>query len=563
MFRKTSDSVQLNMFTSPKSLMTGKSLKLYEDKLAWHNQFRQHVTMRINESIFSPLYCKDNGTPNASIRVLIAMMVLKEAEGLSDQKIFENCRFNMLTRSAIGLLNADDPVPTESTYYLFRKHINDHAKAGNENLFEVVFADITKSQCIDFDVSGKRIRMDSKLLGSNIAWLSRYELIHETLRLFYKQVKQFGKLDKEIEERLDNLLKLEGNKVVYTCTSEEVKIRLKELGELIYKILPLFSTSTDDRFLTLQRVFNEQFKLEENKLVVSRDKEEISAKSVQSPHETDCDYRNKDGNKVKGYSINLTESCDDGKLNLIGNVDLRKASTSDVDFLQDDIEKVQEVFPDKIEAAHTDGAYHSPDNQEFCKNNTIKLYLHAIQGAKGRYQFNFSENGDLSVMDMNTSDIIDTKKITNKNNIDKWRIKIEKGYRYFTQKDIDNYLIRKQIEETPIEILQKRNNVEATIFQLAYHYPNAKSRYRGEIKHQMWANIRCVWVNFVRILNYIKQICQRTSFFAKYALKYLFKELYFAFKSFLRQYCHVIYLIPISLNSQSFKNLGLSEWTQI
>ena len=69
-------------------------------------------------------------------------------------------------------------------------------------------------------------------------------------------------------------------------------------------------------------------------------------------------YRNKDGQKVKGYSINITESCDGDKpLNLIGHVDVRKASTYDVAFFQDDIEKSQEVFPDKIEAAHADGAY--------------------------------------------------------------------------------------------------------------------------------------------------------------------------------------------------------------
>jgi hypothetical protein len=68
--------------------------------------------------------------------------------------------------------------------------------------------------------------MDSKLLGSNIAWLSSYELIHETLRLFYTQAKQSGKLEKATEDRLDDLLKLEGNKVVYTCSSEELKSRL-------------------------------------------------------------------------------------------------------------------------------------------------------------------------------------------------------------------------------------------------------------------------------------------------------------------------------------------------
>lgn len=242
MFKKSSESSELNIFTSPKYMFSGNSLKMYEDNRSWHNQFRTQVTMRIDENIFRPLYCEDNGTPNAPVRVLVAMMVLKEAEGLSDQKIFENCRFNLLVRSAIGLHNADDPLPTESTYYLFRKRIMEHAKEKGENLFETAFAQITKGQCAEFEVSGKRIRMDSKLMGSNIAWLSRYELVHETVRLFYDQAKQWGKLDKVTRERLDGLLKLEGNKVVYTCSSEEVKSRLQELGRLIYKILHHFRT---------------------------------------------------------------------------------------------------------------------------------------------------------------------------------------------------------------------------------------------------------------------------------------------------------------------------------
>jgi len=533
MFRKTSESVQLNAFTSPGNLFSGNARKFYEDKIAWHNLFRQQVTMRINESFFSPLYCSNNGTPNAPIRVLVAMMVLKEAQGISDEKLFEDCRYNMLIRSAIGLINVDDSLPTESTYYLFRKRVNDYAKAGNENLFEVMFAELTKSQCFDFNVSGKRIRMDSKLLGSNIAWLSRYEIVHETLRLFYKQALQSGVLDIATKERLEELLKLDGNKVVYTCTNDEVKSRLQQLGGLIYKILPLFSDCQTDQFKTLQRVFSEQFKVDENQVVISREKEEISAQSVQSPHDTDSNYRNKDGNKVKGYSLNVTESCDEKSgLNLIGHVDVRTVSTSDVEFLQDDIQKVQDVFTEKTEFVHADGAYHSPDNQSFCKDNDIDLYLHAIQGAKGRFQFTALENEELSVLDTRTNELIQALVILCKNGVIKWRINTAKGYRYFTQKEIDTYLIRRQIAATPIKTLQHRNNVEATIFQLGYHYPNAKSRYRGLIKHQMWANIRCSWINFVRILKYINQTCQRTAFFAKYMLCFLKLELYSAFNKF-------------------------------
>jgi hypothetical protein len=82
--------------------------------------------------------------------------------------------------------------------------------------------------------------------------------------------------------------------------------------------------------------------------------------------DTECDYRNKDGNQVKGYSMNITESCDDEKeLNLIGSVDVREVTTADVYFFENDIKNAQKVFPDKTAYAHTDRAYHSPDNQDY------------------------------------------------------------------------------------------------------------------------------------------------------------------------------------------------------
>ena len=49
MFKKISDSGQPNIFMSPKFLFQGNSLKMYEDKQAWHNQFRKQLTMRIDK----------------------------------------------------------------------------------------------------------------------------------------------------------------------------------------------------------------------------------------------------------------------------------------------------------------------------------------------------------------------------------------------------------------------------------------------------------------------------------------------------------------------------------
>ena len=45
---------------------------------------------------------------------------------------------------------------------------------------------------------------------------------------------------------------------------------------------------------------------DDGKTIISRNKEEISADSIQSPHDTDCHYRNKDGNQIKGYSMNVS-----------------------------------------------------------------------------------------------------------------------------------------------------------------------------------------------------------------------------------------------------------------
>ena len=69
------------------------------------------------------------------------------------------------------------------------------------------------------------------------------------------------------------------------------------------------------------------------------------------------------------------------------------------------------------------------------------------------------------------------------------------------------YLQRQQIERFSQEAFKRRNNVEASIFQLSYFTRKNKTRYRGKIKHQWWAYYRCTWVNLVRIKNWLGEVC--------------------------------------------------------
>ena len=56
MFRKTDTNEQLDIFSSPSTYMKGRTAKKYEDPHAWHNEFYQYVTSKIDEETFRPLF---------------------------------------------------------------------------------------------------------------------------------------------------------------------------------------------------------------------------------------------------------------------------------------------------------------------------------------------------------------------------------------------------------------------------------------------------------------------------------------------------------------------------
>jgi hypothetical protein len=532
MFRKSIASQQLGIFTSPTSILQAKSQRYYADSHAWHNIFCKEVLMRINEAAFSDLFPSKKGAPNASVRLLVGMMVIKEGFGWSDALLFEEVRYNLLVRSALGLKNLNDPVPAESTYYLLRKRIVDREKAGHENLLEQTFAAVTKGQVIDFDVRGKRIRMDSKLIGSNIAWYSRYEIIHDTLQQAHKK-HSFGTdmLSEDERQLLESIAGEEGKKVVYRNTKEEVGSRIGILGALIYKILAATGPTENPNVQLLQRVFDDQYTVKKSEAgieeVIPRPKESISSKSVQSPHDLECHYRNKGDQKVKGYSNNLTETCDSSnKVNLIVSTLVDVVTHADSDFLQAAVEKSQEILTDKVAKIHADGAYHSPDNQKFC-GDKIALILSAIQGGQPQFDLSFSDDGvGVRVVDTQTGGNMEVRKIVaRKGGKIRWAIKTTKGrFRYFTRENVETSLLRKRIAQHPQSELNIRNNVEASIYQLGQRYANSKSRYRGLIKHKMWSNMRCLWVNYVRISRYISGLSPKAAFLLPFVTFFKFWE---------------------------------------
>lgn len=206
-----------------------------------------------------------------------------------------------MVRSALGLLTLDDTVPAPSTYYRFRRNKIDYNRKHNVDLLKECMQSITKSQVIEFNVSGKHICMDSKLMESNITWYSRYELVHKTLRLFIKECRKYinkSSLSKEDFELIKSIEGKSGDKVVYYSTKSEVGSRFLALGNLMYLFIRLFKNYPGGQYDILKTVFNEQYSCKE-KVVLALKKEERSAGSIQSPHNPESHFHNKAGIKSR------------------------------------------------------------------------------------------------------------------------------------------------------------------------------------------------------------------------------------------------------------------------
>jgi hypothetical protein len=508
MFKKTATTPQLNMFADPSLQLGKRAIKKYTDPKAWHNQFFRMVTSKIDEDLFKPLFKDGNmGAPNASVRIIVAMSILKEGFGCSDEELFEKCEFDLLTRRALGLVNLSDKLPSLDTYYLFRRRVCTYYDEKGVDLMKETFEGIAGGQVRELQISGKCVRMDSKLIGSNIARFSRYELIHRTLTKFLSHETNMAALSGDLLATAKDYMEEDPGKTVYRSDKDVLQNRLGIIGSFIHSILPLYDDTFTDVDI-LRRVFDDQYEVTEDGRVVLRDRKKVSADSLQSPYDKDASFRNKHGRQVSGYVTNITETVEDGKPSIITSVQTETATKADCHMLQEAVANSEEVTGTRVEAVYADGAYQSPENRKYAEGHGgMQLKTGKMQGGN-RWALIPHDGDRLTVVEKTTGRTFEAvKAVTNQGKRNRWRIpwNNKTGWRYFEDKDIEAYRLRQQTESLPAEERNKRNNVEATMFQYSFHTRNGKTRYRGLLKHRMHAYARCAWMNLRRIVIFLGQ----------------------------------------------------------
>lgn len=511
--------------------------------LGWHQQFYQEVTREIDENIFSVLYA-DGGRPNVPIYLLVSMLILKEGKNWTDDVLFEQCELNLLVRCALGL-NLGDSIPCSSTMDNFKASLKAYAAKTGDDLLEQSYRKLTGKQCKKYEVKGHKVRMDSKLLDSNIAMNSRLELVLGVLIKFYKSLEETAIQDLTSAQRimLEEIVKKQPQQHRHSLSKAEQVAFFEDLGSLVYELYDKFKDhlcAGEVPYLTLAQVWTEQYelvsqepsaestptdsKVSEAPIVQSKKKDDLNGDVLQSPHDTDARYRRKESGqktqKVRGYSSNITEVFDEDAPRLITDVQTQSVTTGDSEYFITAIENTQSVTGHSPQEGQTDGAYHSPLNVAFVKalaasGNLFKWFIPKIQGKPGDFDFEWKDD-QLIVTQKSTGECCVAQLTKSQKS---YRAKFSTGkLRYFTQKDLDNYKRRQEIEEFPKEILKQRANVEATIRQVFCTLNGNKTKYRGRIANHHFVLNRVMWVNFKRIANFNKKKQQNQPNFTKISL---------------------------------------------
>ena len=510
---KKQQPYQPDMFKVP-HLPSRSEKQLYDPK-ASHNLFYQNVYCKIPEESFRPLYCEGNGRPGASPRLLCAMRVYKEGGGYSDHEMFDALRFDILVRKSMGLMSLEDPVPTESTYYKFFAAICAYKERTGVDLYDEACRQVTRKQLEEYRISGRKIRIDSTLVGSNIAHYSRYQIVHATL---VKAVKMFGgEVSTLFSDAVSASLKvILGENAEHTCyelNAADMRTRFLQLGLLVQQVLAEAKSAGLTGFELLERVFGEQYRINaETGALEAVPSKEISARSVQNPNDPEATYRDKNGEQVRGYTHEIAETCDDEdkattasgkkiqKPKLIVDVEVEPASTADTQLYEGSVRGSMDVTGEKPESVTSDGGYQSADNQEFADGEGIEAVFTGFQGKKGTLDFELSDDGkSLEATKTATGEKLPTRRTKGGS----WRIDDtkdgKKHVRYVKPESVAAAMRRKAQEAIPKAKRWLRNNVEAAMFQLTFHTRNNKTRYRGLMKQKIFALSRCLWVNHVRL----------------------------------------------------------------
>ena len=381
MFRENNSHLQQSFITSERWMNPAVLARLMK---SWAVVFYNTVFCKINEAIFSKLYCSDNGRPNFPVNVLLSLEYIKSLFDYSDVELIDQFYFNYQISFAVGIKSVGEVNLSPGTLYEFRRKIYKYA-AENPDTGDLIFEqfiELTKGFAKESNVVVNEQRMDSTMITANIKNAGRlalaYDVIEQALKVLPKEL-----MTESMKEILKDGYK---SKLLYKSKGIQVIGRLQEILDIcgtVAKIIEDIPEIVDlSAMKVLIRFIDEQTNIDSGteKRTIKANKE-IKANSLQSAYDEDATYRKKANKSGKGYVVNIAETCNENNgTQFITDYDVKPNVVSDIEIAEDRLPEIKSNFD--VTDMYVDGGYCSTNVSNVAESNSITMHYTDMTGKK-------------------------------------------------------------------------------------------------------------------------------------------------------------------------------------
>jgi hypothetical protein len=376
MYRKN-PRAQQPLLVSHVNELPERTLKVL--KGSWAETFRSEVFARIREDRFAVLYADCPSRPNVPVNVLVGLEIIKGLRGWSDEELYEHFVLDVQVRYALCCDNFGEGDFDLRTVYNFRRALSAYALNSGVNLMQVTFADITDAQIRKLGIKTDIQRMDSSDIASNIADLSRLELLITVVQRLFRMLSEVDQA--QYREAFGAYLEAGAGQYTYRIKGKEaVWAEIQRVGEVLQALLQQLPSGYRQEaiYATAQRFFEENFFLIEAQ-VKAKKNHEIRAGCLQSVDDLEASYRIKGNHAFKGYVTNVSETANPANpVQLITALSAAPNRTSDQELLKQDVPALQERM--EVRVLVNDGEYVGPSVDQLLRERQIEQISSALTG---------------------------------------------------------------------------------------------------------------------------------------------------------------------------------------
>lgn len=381
MFRENNSHLQQSFITSEQCMNTAVLARLMK---SWSIVFYHEVFCKIKESIFSVLYCSDNGRPNFPVNILLSLEYIKGLFDYSDIELIDQFYFNYQISYAVGIKNVGEINLSPSTLYEFRRKIYNYAIENPEKgdlIFEQ-FIDLTKGFVKESNISVNEQRIDSTMISANIKNAGRLALAYDVIEQALKELPEEC-MTEAMKELLEDGYK---SKLLYKTKGNQVVGRLDEILNICEAVVRIIETNSELVDLPAMRILI-RFIEEQTHLDIAtgnrktKESKEIKASSLQSAYDEDATYRKKANKSGKGYVVNIAETCNENNgVQFITDYEVKPNIVSDTEIAEERLPEIKSNF--ELTDMYADGGFCSTTVNSVAESKGITMHYTDMTGKK-------------------------------------------------------------------------------------------------------------------------------------------------------------------------------------